>query len=78
MITNLIQTLIDGGMAVLNLLPTSPFYTLNEIILTNEVLSYLAWFVPLGPIVGLLQLWVTAIVGWYAIKKILRWAKIIV
>jgi hypothetical protein len=77
MITDAINGLARVGDAFLDMLPLCPFYRVQEITLTNEILSWLSWFIPFDAIIGLLNAWLAAIVIWYIAKKGLRWAKII-
>ena len=58
-------------------LPESPFKGVLSDFADNEVLQYINWFLPVGEIVGILALWLTAIIGFYAYQVILRWIKAI-
>jgi hypothetical protein len=77
MLTSLIQALINAGNAALSLLPLSPFYGVQQVVVDSEILSWLAWFIPFDAIVALLQAWCVAIGVWYIATKALRWAKMI-
>jgi len=77
MISSIIQGLTDAGTAVLNLLPTCPFYQAQQIIIDNQILGWIAWVVPFPEIIALLNAWLAAILVWYVSKKALRWAKLI-
>jgi hypothetical protein len=77
MFTGLIESLTRAGNAMLGTLPLCPFYRVQEITLSNELLSWLSWFIPFDAIIALLNAWLAAIAVWYIAKKALRWAKII-
>ena len=61
----------------INLLPDSPFLRLSEITLTNDILGFINWIIPVNEIVAILQLWVSAIVIYYAYSAIMRFTKMI-
>ena len=80
MLTDLVQAIINGLGTLTNVvyaLPVSPFVHVNAVVLDNEILGMIAWFIPFGPIIGLLQGWLIAIAVWYMAKKGLRWMKMI-
>jgi uncharacterized membrane protein len=80
MLTNLINALIRGIATLvdfINVLPTSPFQSINAVMVDSQVLAFIAWFVPFEAIIGLLQAWIAAIITWYISKKALRWMKLI-
>ncbi|MCL2264361.1 MAG: hypothetical protein FWC08_14195 [Defluviitaleaceae bacterium] len=84
MMQNVLQSLVDSlsraGNAALNLLPLCPFYNLQTFIeqleVSSEVFAFISWLVPFPAIAGLLTAWASAVLGWYFVKKILRFANI--
>ena len=81
MFTELANNVINGLGSmmdnVLNILPTSPFRSLNEVTVHNQVLQMLAWVVPFPQMIALGQAWVVCVMGYYIVMKGLRWAKMI-
>lgn len=79
MLTQLIQSLGDAGLALLSVLPGCPFYVMqnsvNNIVISSTVLSYLSWIVPFDAIVLLIFKWLQAIAIWYVCKQGLRWSR---
>lgn len=66
--------------AVVLLLPDSPFKFLEENYVPDgvkELLPYLNWFIPVGTILTILELWLTAVAVYYIYQAILRWIKAI-
>lgn len=71
------QTLFNNfGNDIQKFLPTSPFKGLIGK-LDSIDFGYLNWFFPVGEIINLLLLWVTAIGIFYVYMVILRWLKFI-
>lgn len=60
----------------LSLLPDSPFQYISNMSVINY-LSGLAWIIPIGSILSILQLWLVAIALYYIVSVFLRWAKAI-
>lgn len=63
---------------VLNLLPLSPFRNIDSFfapIIPN--LGYLNWFVPIGWIISVMAVWLSAISLFYIYSIIMRWIKMI-
>ena len=77
MLTSFVDTLVSAGNRLLDTLPLCPFVQFQEFMLTNELLSWLNWFVPMDAIIGLVNAWLAAITIWYIAKTGLRWAKVI-
>jgi hypothetical protein len=77
MFGNLINGLLDAGGALLDMLPLCPFVQFQQFMLTNEILMWLNWFIPMDAIIGLVNTWLAAVTVWYVAKKGLRWANII-
>jgi len=81
MITILIQSGLDslGGIAqaAVTMLPPSPFQTINNLSVGNQVLKAIAWFVPIPQIIAVLEAWGVAIGVYYLAATVLKWAKVI-
>lgn len=73
--------LIAGGlMAVLSLLPDSPFKMLDSLMASGEIAKWLGmvnWFVPIYTFVGVIEGWLLAVAVYYAYQVVLRWLKAI-
>lgn len=61
-------------MAVLALLPTSPFTFVSGI--DSGILSALNWLFPIASMIAHIELFVAAVAFYYAIRVILRWGKV--
>ena len=70
----LIQTL---GKKILTLLPTSPFRGLIDSWVAPQYLGWLNWFMPVGTLITILNLWLAAITLFYLYSIIMRWVNII-
>jgi hypothetical protein len=81
MLTSLINGILGvvatalGGIA--GLLPTSPFQYLQAIMVDSQILAAIAWLVPIGQMLGIVQAWLSAIVVWYISETLMRWLKFI-
>jgi len=77
---SLLQNIIDGlGEAlewVIDLLPDSPFNLIDNSAI-SDYLGAFNWIVPMDQIIAILQLWVSAILVYYAWVVVLRWIKAI-
>jgi hypothetical protein len=65
---------------LLSILPNSPFRELILAVRVNlgsEFLGYVNYFLPVSEIAVVLAMWVVAIVMYYAVSAILRWAKVV-
>lgn len=61
-----------------NILPGSPVKALIESqALNQDWLKVLNWFVPVGLCISVLEIWLAAIVVYYGIMGILRFARLI-
>lgn len=73
--------IVTGGlMAILALLPDSPFKILDNMEATGEIaewLGYVNWFVPIYSFVGILEGWLVCIAVYYIYQVALRWLKAI-
>ena len=69
--------LIAGGlMAVLALLPDSPFKILDDLTATGQIAEWvgmLNWFIPFYSFVGILEGWLLCIGIYYVYQIVLRW-----
>lgn len=55
------------------LLPQSPFLWIEEI--DSEVLEAINWIIPVSAMISHIQLYVTAVAIYYALRIALRWLK---
>lgn len=60
-----------------NLLPLSPFREFINRLQELPYLGYLNWFIPVGTIIKIGAVWLSAIALHYAYSILLRWAKAI-
>jgi hypothetical protein len=72
----LFGTLKDTIAKFINLLPSSPFQSIDNTDI-SPFLGYLNWIVPISEMVAILELYVTAIGIYYIYMCILRWIKVI-
>lgn len=61
----MIELLSNMLAAVVNLLPDSPFSTLEEFQAQIDFLPYLNWFVPFDNALTVTRIWITAIFAYY-------------
>lgn len=75
-LTNAVYNAIE---AALSILPDSPFKFLSDYSTSpvGQWLGYLNWFIPINTFLSIVQLWLAAILIYYVIQIILRWAKAI-
>lgn len=70
--------LYDIAAVALALLPTSPFADIGTSFAGFEtIMSYINYFVPIGPMLAIFTTYLTAVLVWYGIRWILRIAKYI-
>jgi hypothetical protein len=81
---NIINTIIDGLVAavnaILSILPDSPFAAPIEMIsatVGSEILGYVNYFIPISEMVAILFTWLGAILIYYSVTIVMRWAKAI-
>lgn len=71
------MNILTGGlMAILSLLPDSPFKILDSLDPTGEIVKWLGmvnWFVPVYSFVGILEGWLVCIAIYYVYQVVLRW-----
>lgn len=63
-------------MAILALLPDSPFKILDSLDPTGQIAEWLGmvnWFVPIYTFVGILEGWLACIAVYYVYQVVLRW-----
>lgn len=64
----MINALFNIFDSLLNLLPDSPFQSLNLSLSSSEFLGFMNWFLPIDRILSIMQLWLSAIIGFYVYK----------
>ncbi len=73
--------IITGGlMAILFLLPDSPFVMLDKMDPTGaiaKILGFVNWFIPIYSFVAILESWLVCIAVYYVYQVVLRWLKAI-
>lgn len=71
--------IIVAGMIlrVLDLLPVSPFQSINFMIDDAQFLRFLSWLIPIDFFILSTGIWLTAMVHFYGLKYIMRWLKMI-
>lgn len=70
----IIESLGIAVTAVLSLLPTSPFHAISGV--NSTVLNAMNYLFPVNEAVAHLELFVTAVAFYYAIRVVLRWGKV--
>ena len=65
------------GDKIANILPTSPFTPIVEWVRGLPYLSFVNWFVPVGEMLQLLGVWLSAIAVYYLAMVVLRWLKVV-
>jgi len=66
----------DVLKALTSILPPSPFTVLDNSVIA-EYLPTLNWFIPIGPIVTILETWLLAYASYMIYQIVLRWIKAI-
>lgn len=73
--------LITGGlMAILSLLPDSPFKILDSMAPTSKIVELLGmvnWFIPIYSFIGILEGWLVCVGVYYVYQIVLRWVNAI-
>lgn len=62
---------------LMSMLPTSPFREFLDRFANIPYLSWLNWFVPVGDILAVLVVWLSAIGIFYVCSILLRWIKVL-
>lgn len=73
-ISSLIKSLLG---LICFLLPKSPFISILNFINDIPYLSLINWFIPFDLIIGITEIWLVAVGGFYTYTIILRWVKAI-
>ncbi len=81
---DIVNSVLRGLVGIVNALvswmPDSPFRGFIESVgssVGSEFLGYLNYFLPIREFLGILTLWVSAILLYYAVSVVLRWARAI-
>lgn len=61
------------GQTILGFLPKSPFVGVIDTIHNLPWLSYVNWFIPIGQIITVLEIWISAVAVFYVYKAISKW-----
>lgn len=79
MMEGLTAALIAFAIQVVNLLPPSPFLILEDMVEDEfaDILEMVNWFIPFGTLVGILEVWLSGVLIYYAVQIVLRWVKVI-
>jgi len=72
-INRVIEAAGSAISAIFALLPNSPFLWVEEI--DSEVLEAINWIIPISAMISHIQLYVTAVAIYYALRIALRWLK---
>lgn len=75
-LTNVVYNAIE---AALSILPDSPFKFLHDYSTSpiGQWLGNINWFIPINSFLAITQVWLSAIIVYYVIQIVLRWAKAI-
>lgn len=69
--------ILSGGlMAILSLLPDSPFKILDSLSPDSQIVKVLGmvnWFIPIYSFIGILEGWLLAVAVYYVYQVVLRW-----
>lgn len=73
------QWCYDLAEGALNMLPASPFAFIKDMSASGfaDWLAVFNWFIPVNVFVGILETWCSAILLYYVVQIVLRWAKAI-
>lgn len=72
--SNIFNSFADSLKEVL---PTSPFAQFIDDFAGMPYLSWVNWFIPVGEIITVVQVWLFAIATFYIYSIVLRWVKAI-
>lgn len=73
-IKNMVINLIN---VILAFLPDCPFESYINATVNNTTLKYVNWFIPVGDIIAIGEVWLVAIAVFYIYQIALRWLKAI-
>lgn len=65
----------DLGQTIVDALPGSPIVWLEANAQIKQYLAWVNWFIPIYQMIPILEVWLIAVLAYYAIQIILRWAK---
>lgn len=68
------------GKTILNFFPADPFENVIvqfSAMFDNAVLEYLNYFIPVGPFLKILAIWLVTVAAYYVVTPLARWAKLI-
>lgn len=71
-ISNAIDSVL---LAVLNLLPDSPFEFLTKNAQIYNILRYVNWFLPVQQMIAVAEAWLAAVAVYFIYSIVLRWIK---
>ena len=79
MLDGLSSAVVGFLISVLQLLPESPFLTVEELEISEfyEWIRFLNWFVPFGTFVQITGVWLTGVGIYYVYQIVFRWLKLI-
>lgn len=80
MFSDLSDSLVSLALQVLSFLPQSPFRPFIETFNDSQIhlfLCYANWVLPIGRMITILTVWLTAVASYYVYQIILRWIKVI-
>lgn len=63
--------------AIIEFLPGSPIQFIEKNSQVKEIIGFMNWFLPIETMIGMAEVWIAAILVYYVIQAILRWARII-
>ena len=79
-VNSILRGLVGIVNALVSWMPDSPFREFIDSLRHTfglEALGYLNYFLPISEFLGILTLWVSAILLYYAVSVVLRWARAI-
>jgi hypothetical protein len=74
------KVFLQAAEWALSILPDSPFLVIDSITVESQIyeyIQYINWFVPVPAILALLSAWTAAILVYYIVQIVLRWANAI-
>lgn len=71
------DTFSELGEALIDILPKSPITYISSNPEVEKVMGYVNFFIPIYSMIAVLEAWLTAIVIYYVVQVILRWAKVV-
>lgn len=72
--------LVSWAYALIQLFPASPLADVWSQLAATPVMEWMGWlnwFIPVGKILGILSVWLTAVSAYYVYQIVLRWIKVI-